>query len=147
MPFGSGVKNEYRVDPAVLMALLTGAITPECIAVAVAKVPPPRWWHGRSWNTDRLPAQEGERLTKLKKELDAERTFEADCQRRRRERMEELAQRQTSEGEVHPSSSFKALDDELAWVQHRRAQLERTFGEETERSDLFLGRLRERATM
>jgi hypothetical protein len=82
-----------------------------------------------------LSAQEEERLAKLRRELDAERTFEADCQRRRKERI-------LSEGEIPSSSSFKALDDELAWVQHRRAQLERTLGEETERLDQFLGRLR-----
>jgi hypothetical protein len=33
-----GASNEYRIDPALLLALLTGSITQECVDVVSAKV-------------------------------------------------------------------------------------------------------------
>jgi len=114
---GGGVANEYRVDPAELIALITGSVNQECIQVATTKAE--------------------QKLEKLKAEQDSEIAFEAKC----RSRLEELRQGFKDGQESSCVASMEAVQEELMWITQRRDQLERTLSEETQAYKRFIDHL------
>lgn len=127
-----GVKNDYRLDPAVLVALITGTCTLECIDVVRKKVVVPYCFRQGVRINERLAThtQEKETIKKLTEELVFERNVEADCRKRLQE---------TTVGE---GGAKRQQEEELAWIQRRRLQLEKAIAEEKQVSAEVIARLR-----